>query len=128
MNKWSRRLLWIDSFGGMTAGILVLLVGKWLSDWYNLPRWMLLIMGLANLAYGLYSLQLAMRKRRPLGMIYLLVVGNSVWTCICLYWALMHFETASIWGLGHLFGEAMFVGYLASLEWRWRDLLLTAPE
>lgn len=35
--------------------------------------------------------------------------------------------SASPFGLGHLVGEAIFVGGLAGLvEWRWREQLLTA--
>lgn len=123
---WPRRLLWIDAGAGLTAGIIVLLAATWLSTWYNLPLWMLHTMGVANLVYGAYSLQLAMRQRRPRIMIGLLILGNATWVVICLIWAFMFSNTASIWGLCHLTGEALFVGFLASLEWRWRELLLTA--
>lgn len=31
--------------------------------------------------------------------------------------------TATVFGMAHLLGEAVFVGGLAVLEWRWRDRL-----
>jgi hypothetical protein len=35
------------------------------------------------------------------------------------------FETATVFGIGQLVGEAIFVGGLACLEWKWRDRLLS---
>ncbi len=123
---WPSKLLWIDSIAGLTAGVFVLLLSPWLTDLYNIPLWTLRIMGLANVAYGIYSFQLARRKIRSGIMIIALVVGNATWAVICFAWFSTFFELASIWGLMHLFGEGLFVGFLASLEWRWRELLKTA--
>lgn len=121
-----RQLLWVDGLAGAVAGVAMLILGGWLSELYQLPRNLLFLNALANLAYASYSLSLARRITRPPNLIRLLVVANLTWAVVCLRWAFIHSETASLFGLAHLVGEALFVGGLACLEWRWRELLRTA--
>jgi hypothetical protein len=121
-----RNLLWIDGLAGAVAGVAMLLARNWLSDWYRLPRDLLLLIGAANLAYGAYSLSLAKRARRPKALILLLIIANLTWAVICLRWAFVFADAASLLGLVQLVGEALFVGGLASLEWRWREQLQSA--
>ena len=119
----TRKLLWIDGLAGAVAGVIVLLASSWLSRLYRLPLDMLLLMGVANLVYASYSLSLAMRSKRPKSCILLLVVANLAWAVICLRWAVIFAGTASVFGLAHLMGEAVFVVGLASIEWRSREQL-----
>ncbi len=119
-----RSLIWIDGAAGGTAGVLVLLAREWMSDLYKLPLDHLILMGVANLAYAFYSLSLARRVMRPLVYIRVLIIANVTWACLCLSWAAMYVETASVFGLAHLVGEGLFVGGLARLEWRWRYYLV----
>ena len=83
-------------------------------------------MGIVNLAYASYSLSLASRSNRSQTLILILVAGNLLWSLLCVRWAIVFSDTASFWGLAHLTLEALFVGGLACLEWRWRKLLQTA--
>ncbi|MFN0122671.1 MAG: hypothetical protein ACKV2V_19410 [Blastocatellia bacterium] len=121
-----RKLLWIDGLGGLVAGIAVLLASDWLSQWYRLPPGFMFLIGVANLAYGSYSLSLAARARRPKVLILLLVVANLTWTLLCLRWTVIFAGTASWLGLAHLVIEGLYVGGLGCLEWRWREQLRTA--
>ncbi|MCH9648968.1 MAG: hypothetical protein K0U98_12075 [Deltaproteobacteria bacterium] len=121
-----RHLVWVDGLAGLLVGATMLLLRGWLSEWYGLPAGLLLLLGLANLAYGSYSTSLAARSHRPERLILLLVVANSLWAIFCLTLTIRFFDTATVLGLGQLLGEASFVGGLACLEWRWRDLLRTA--
>jgi len=120
-----RNLLWVDGLAGAVVGILVLTTAGWLSRWYAIPVGFLLLMGWVNLAYGTYSLSLALRSRRRSVWILLLVLGNLAWAGACLRWTMMASQTATVFGLIHLGGEGFFVGGLACLEWRWRDSLAT---
>ena len=122
-----RHLLWIDSGAGLTAGLVVLALSRWLSELYQLPRPLLVVMGVANLAYGTYSGTLAGRTRRPLGLLVLLVCANAGWAVLCLLAAVRLADRASAFGLAHLVGEGLFVGGLAALEWRERERLRSAP-
>ena len=123
---WRRRLLWIDCSGAAVVGIVVVLLSGWLSELHRLPRDFLLFIGCVNLGYGAYSFSLARRGERPIALIRLLVVANLLWTVLCMRWTWIFFDTASIFGLLHIAGEGVYVGVLAGLEWRWRELLRKA--
>jgi hypothetical protein len=119
-----RRLLWVDCTAGALAGSAMLLLGAWLSGLYGLPRNLLLFMGAVNLLYASYSFSLAVRARRSRASINLLVCANLAWVPVCLGFAVMFRDSATLFGLGHLIGEAMFVGALGMVEWSQRDQLL----
>ncbi|HEX8432550.1 MAG TPA: hypothetical protein VF625_14765 [Longimicrobium sp.] len=119
----ARRLLWIDCTAGALAGAAMLLLGGWLARWYALPRGLLWFMGAVNLLYATYSFSLAVRARRSRGSINLLVLANLAWVPVCLALAASFRGSASVYGLTHLVGEALFVGALALVEWRWREHL-----
>ena len=121
-----RRLLWIDGLGGAVVGVAMFALLGLLSDWYRLPRSLLIGMGVANLTYASYSLTLARRSQRPPALIRLLVVANLIWGVACLRWAFVFVDTASLLGMMHLVAEGLYVGGLGCLEWRWREQLWTA--
>lgn len=119
-----RNLLWVDSLAGLVVGVLMLSLSNWLAGWYQLPRDLLILMGIANMAYGMFSFSLAVRTQRPKSLILLLIIANSVWAVLCIYWGICFSQSASIFGLVQLFGEAAFVGGLAYLEWHWLSALM----
>lgn len=123
-----QNLLWIDCTAAAIAGMAVLALSQWLSELQGLPRGLLIGIGIVNLLYGSCSFSLAIRARRPLGLIKALVVANGFWACVCLGLGLYFAATATGWGLVQLFGEAAFVGGLACLEWKWRHRLLTPAQ
>lgn len=120
------KLLWIDCTAAALAGVVVLVCSGWLSQWYALPRALLLFVGVVNLLYASCSFSLAVRAKRPQALIVLLVIANGLWAAACLVMAARFAGTATFFGLAHLLGEAVFVGGLACLEWKWRRQLLTA--
>jgi hypothetical protein len=121
-----KNLLWIDCIAGALAGVLVLLFSGWLSSLHALPRELLLANGAMNLLYASFSFSLAVRARRPRSLINVLVFANLSWAIVCLCLVTVFAGSATAFGIGHLVGEAVFVGGLAGLEWRWRDQLLAA--
>lgn len=123
-----RNLLWIDCTAGALVGVLVLLFSGWLSRLYSVPLGILYFMGSINLLYAAYSFSLAIRHTRPEVLITLLVAANGTWAFVCLGIAAYFFETTTYFGIGQLVGEAVFVGGLASLEWKWRERLLSTPQ
>lgn len=124
----SKRLLWVDCTAALVAGVAVLLLNRQLNTLYALPSNLLYLNGIANLAYASYSFSLAIRARRPMPLIYLLVALNTAWVILCLILAVAFWTTATPFGILHLVGEAVFVGGLAILEWNRRQQLLTADE
>ncbi len=126
--NWRYRLLRIDSLGGLSVGLVMLLLSNWLASWYGLSRGFIIFIALANIAYGCYSFSLLIRVKRPLSLIVLLVIANLGWAALCVLWTAIFAQTATPLGIIHLLAEAVFVGGLACLEWRNRDLLLTNPS
>lgn len=118
-----RMLLWIDCTAGLTVGALVLALTPWLSRLYAIAPAIVTTMGIANLAYGTFSLSLARRRVRPPALITTLVVANGAWAVLCVIAAAVLAPTASALGVGQLLFEALCVGGLAALEWRHRALL-----
>jgi hypothetical protein len=126
--NWRYKLLHIDSLGGLSVGLLMLLLNYWLSSWYGLPLGFIVFMALVNIAYGCYSFSLLVRKKRPMSLIVALIIANLAWALLCVYWVTIFAQTASPFGILHLLGEASFVGGLAYVEWRNRDFLLANPQ
>ncbi len=118
-----QRLLWIDGSGGLLVGLVVLALLNWLTVLHGLPKGVLAASGVANVAYGCYSLSLARRAVRPPALIRLLVVANLAWAVVCFALATRYSGSASFLGLGHLLMEGVYVGALGCLEWHWREHL-----
>ncbi|MDZ4701405.1 MAG: hypothetical protein SH809_16960 [Rhodothermales bacterium] len=53
-------------------------------------------------------------------MIKVLAVANMAWAPVCLGLAVAFAGSATPFGFAHLAGEAVFVGVLGVIEWRWR--------
>lgn len=124
MRRDAERLLWIDCTGGLAVGAIVLAGSAWLSELYAVPRALVVVSGVANLLYGSFSLSLVRRPSRPRALIVLLVVANAAWSVLCVVAAIALAGRASAFGMMHIVGEALFVGGLAALEWRYRERLL----
>lgn len=125
---WRRNLLWVDCTGGAVVGVAMFALAGWLSELYRLPKDFLYLMGTANLLYAAYSFTLAIRPTRPMHRIVILVFANATWAVLCLRWTFVFDESASVFGLIHLVAEGLYVGGLAGLEWRWRELLRGGPD
>ena len=87
-----------------------------------------MFIGAVNLLYAGYAGSLAIRRRRPRALLYVLIIGNTLWMGVCLALALRFAEQASLLALAHLIGEALFVGVLAACEWRWRAQICGLPR
>lgn len=120
-----RNLLWIDCVAAGVVGVSVVVLSGWLSELEGLPQSTLMFTGIVNLLYGCYSFSLARRAERPLGLIKVLVTANFAWVPVCIGLTIAHSNSMTMFGYVHLLGEAAFVGTLALLEWRYRDLIAT---
>lgn len=125
MNNVSK-LLWIDCAAGSSVGLFLILFHVWLSALYALPVEFVLFQGIANLMYSFFSYTLASRKRRPYVYIVSLAIANMFWGALCVICLLIYSGSASIFGCAHLFLEAVFVGGLGYIEWRYRRALVNA--
>lgn len=123
----AKQLLWIDCLGGLLVGALVLSFHQWLSKVENLPVAVVLFMGIANLAYGAFSLYVTTRTPRPIGLVGLLATANRLWLLVCLAIAAVWFEQISAIGIGLVLAEGLYVATLGQAEWRLRRELAAEP-
>lgn len=123
--KCRRNILLVDGIAASCAGISVILLLTWLQDLYQLPKELLMSIAFTNLLYAAYSLSLSQLKNISVFLIIALVTANSIWVINCLRLAVNYYDIASIFGLLHLLGEALFVAALAYFEWKWRGTLVT---
>lgn len=126
MERWARRLPWIDRASALTAGALVLIFRDWLVDLDGLSVELLTFVGLVNLAYSVPGLTLGALRHRPAWLLRGLIAANLVWVVACVAMASIVATTAHAFGLAHLLGEGLFVAALALLEARYAKVILTA--
>lgn len=115
----ARQLIRVDWIAGTVAGVLVLALHGWLTELYQLPGELLLVIGLANLSYASLSFTLAQRTRGDrVPFLRVVAVANVLWAVGCIVMALVWAGRASVFGMCELIGEAFFVGSLGVMEWR----------
>lgn len=119
-----KNVLWVDCIGAGVAGVVLLVLAGWLSRLYVLPVEFVTGLGVVNLVYGAYSFSLTVRRKRPKGLIVLLVVANGCSAVFCVVAAVLVSGEASLFGVAHLVGEGSYVGWLAWMEWRLREGLV----
>lgn len=127
MNLKRPKILWMDCIGALIAGTLVLAISSWLSVWEGLPHGVLIFMGMANLIYGIYSLNVTMRTGRTSVLVGVLAFANMAWLIVCGVIVAMWWNEISLLGLIHVLGEGCYVAALGFTEWRLREKLVTAP-
>jgi hypothetical protein len=117
-------LLWVDCTAALLVGGLVVVFHGALHRIYLLPEPLVLFIGLANLAYGMYSFSLLRPGRATSRAVSLLVAGNLGWAAVCAALAVWFSGTASWLGVGLLSAEAAFVAALALFEWWYRGQIV----
>ena len=117
------RILLLDCTGGICVGIAVLGMCQLLSELEGLPLSVVILMGVANLVYGGYSLLVATRQNRTINMIGLLAFANMAWLLVCLAIAAAYRTEITVLGLLHVLGEGVYVAGLGYTEWRMRRTL-----
>ncbi len=119
----SEWVLLLDWTGAALVGVATIALHDWLSARGGLPESVLIGVGLANLTYGAFSLFLWRHPARSIALIKVLVVANLAWSAVCLYLLSVHWRIVTPIAVLHLGGEALYVGLLALLEWRFRASL-----
>lgn len=121
-----RRILWVDCIGAILAGLIMLLLSGWLSVLYGLPVMFVVGHAFVHLVYGTYSFSLAVRKRRPIVLLLVLIFANAAWAGFCIVFLATLIGSVSIYAVLHFIFEGIYVGNLAAIEWRRRELLQIA--
>lgn len=120
-----QRILWVDCIGAILTGLIMLLLSGGLSFLYGLPVTFVVGHAFVHLVYGTYSFSLAVRKRRPMALLLVLIFANAAWAVFCIIFAVTLISNASIFAVLHFIFEGIYVGGLAAIEWNRRESLLT---
>lgn len=122
MDHRAKSILAVDGCGGLLVGAAVLLLPDLFHALYEIPRTLLVVMGAANLTYGVYSSTLAAsafkRETVPRRWVTLLCVANLSWTAVCAVLLVYLAGTITALGAAHLALEGLYVATLAVLEYR----------
>ena len=121
MFKNKRNILWLDCLGGLVVGAVVLTFCKTISSLDGLPLAMIIVTGVANLAYGSYSLFVTTRKNRPRFLVQILALANMGWLVVCVVIVSLNWQQITALGLLHIIGEGVYVASLGFVEWMWRN-------
>ena len=99
--------------------MLVLFLLDALAGLFALPRELVRVMGIANLAYAAVSFTLAMSARRGrVPFLRVVAAANATASAKQTTPHARFAAEASGFGLAQLIGEGLFVGGLGALEWR----------
>jgi hypothetical protein len=116
----ARYILWVDSLAGLAVGLGMFALASLLRGIYGMPLGVYYGIAIANVVYGLYSLSLALRRRRSHLSIQVLAVMNATWAGTCVVAIIALFGKVGWLGLGHIGMEGLFVSWLAWMEWKSR--------
>ncbi len=122
------RILWVDCLGGLVVGVLVILLHHQISEWENLPLWLVVSFGGANLLYGAFSMYTTTRRPRPKILVKILAIANMLWLLVCLATVATFWHQITLLGVLHILIEGVYVAGLGFTEWRWRHRLATYPS
>lgn len=123
-----QRLLWIDGFAGLTAGLFLLLFRTSLPAWLGLPQWLISLQCTCNFLYAAYALSLANRAEKPKWMLWLLVYGNWAYALFALILLLYFYPGYTALGAAFFIAEVVFIGGLGVIEARKIQDHLTTNE
>jgi len=112
------RLLWIDGFAALIAGVLLLFFRHFGAELFRLPVWLLTLQACINFCYAAYSLPLACRRFKPEWMVRLLIAGNLLYPLVAAGLLAYFFSSCSAFGVAFFLAEIMFIGGLGVLEWQ----------
>jgi hypothetical protein len=109
-------LIWIDGFAALSSGCFTWVFKSKLSPIFNLSESLLTTLMMVSFGYAIYSLSLARRQVKPMKMIKLLILGNSIYALACVILIGVFYKSATFLGIGYLALESLFVAGLAVLE------------
>ena len=119
-----RNILWLDCLGGLSVGAILLVLQQQIARWDGLPSHLVLVLAVANLTYGSFSLLVTLRRQRSANLVPVLAIANMLWFFVCGAIVAYYWPDISLFGIAHVLGEGVYVGCLGYTEWQWRRTLV----
>ena len=112
-----RGALWADAVASGLLGLLMAAATASLASWLQLPERLLSHAGLFCVVYGLFVGWMASRETLPRALVFVVIVGNALWTLGSA--ALLAGQIVTPNFLGYLFvaAQAAAVGVFAELQY-----------
>lgn len=123
MSFIAKHILWVDCIGAILTGILLAALSGYIAPIYSLPQSWVIAHACVHLAYGAFSLSLAVRRTRPLVLISTLAIANASWAVLCIIFAARMVEGDSVLAAANFLIEGIYVGSLGFIEWNRREQL-----
>lgn len=116
--KTLKRILAADFVIGGTTGVAGLLLQRLITSFLGLSLQFILIVSAITLLYAVVAFYLAIQIRINIPILRGLIAANWVWTIVSIVLLVMHYSTATGWGIAFLVLQVIVVGLLAWLEGR----------
>jgi hypothetical protein len=117
LSRFLRRVLLADGVICVVTGALLTLDAGMLSGPLGLPVALLFYAGAVLFPIAAFILALLIRRAVPAGMIWLLIVGNLIWTADSLLLLATPWVAPTPLGVVFIVAQAVAVAAIASAEW-----------
>ncbi|MBL8690620.1 MAG: hypothetical protein JNL04_16070 [Rhodospirillaceae bacterium] len=110
-----RRALLADAVASAGTGVLMAFGAGLLTSLLGLPEMLLREAGIFLLPYAAFVGWMGTRARLPEGLVWLVIVGNALWTVASI--ALFVWTQPTALGYAFVLGQAVAVGVFAELQY-----------
>ena len=114
--KFLRGVLLVDAATCLAMGLLFIFFSARLSDYLALPTPLLFYPGLSLVPFAGFLVYLATRSRTVSPLVWVVVIGNALWTLDSILILLTGWITPNTFGLFFVVFQAVGVAILAGLE------------
>ena len=102
-----RNILWLYCLGGLSVGAILLVLHQQIARWDGLPSHLVLVLAVANLTYGSFSLLVTLRRQRSGNLVPVLAIANMLWFFVCGAIVIYYWPDISLFGIAHVLGEGV---------------------
>lgn len=106
----------VDAVASAATAVLQLAALRWLAEWLQLPRALLLESGIFMLGYAALLGWMALGARVPVMLTRLVVVGNAAWALACVGIVVVGAVSPSPLGVFYLGAQAVAVTAFALMQ------------
>lgn len=110
-----RRALLADAVASAGTGVLMVFGAGFLTSLLGLPEVLLREAGIFLLPYAAFVGWMGTRIRLPEGLVWLVIIGNALWTVASI--ALFVWTAPTALGYAFVLGQAVAVGIFAELQY-----------
>lgn len=110
-----RRALLADAVASAGTGVLMAFGASFLTNLLGLPEMLLREAGIFLLPYAAFVGWMGTRVRLPEGLVWLVIIGNALWTVASI--ALFVWTAPTALGYAFVLGQAVVVGIFAELQY-----------